>query len=286
MVNKSVSNNNVLLTGIPRSGTTLTCNLLNKLPDVVALHEPMDVTEFPMFKRNNVLLDKVSGFFHETRQLILKDKKAPSKQENNKVPSNPFGSAKNAEGTRKTLVSRGYIDITKPLSDVFTLVIKHPAAFTAELKALKQVFPCFAVVRNPLSALASWNSVDAPVRSGHVPAAENLDPQLSAALSRIDNRADRQIYILSWFFETYEKLLPRQNVIRYEDMVSSGGKALSVITPEAEALHEELQSKNKNPLYDAVLFRELGKKLLGSEGAYWSFYSKDDVRAVMEEGKQ
>ena len=30
---------NIVLTGLPRSGTTLACRLLNLLPDTVALHE-------------------------------------------------------------------------------------------------------------------------------------------------------------------------------------------------------------------------------------------------------
>ena len=37
---------NLLLAGIPRSGTTLACALLNRLPNVAALPEPMDVTAF------------------------------------------------------------------------------------------------------------------------------------------------------------------------------------------------------------------------------------------------
>ena len=32
----------MLLTGLPRGGTTLACELLNHLPDVRALDEPMD----------------------------------------------------------------------------------------------------------------------------------------------------------------------------------------------------------------------------------------------------
>jgi len=35
----------IILTGIARSGTTLTCFLLNKLPQAVALHEPMDPSQ-------------------------------------------------------------------------------------------------------------------------------------------------------------------------------------------------------------------------------------------------
>ncbi len=36
-----MQHNNIILTGIPRSGTTLICYLLNKIPNTVALHEPM-----------------------------------------------------------------------------------------------------------------------------------------------------------------------------------------------------------------------------------------------------
>src|SRR5262245_2561552 len=37
----AMDDRNVLVAGIPRSGTTLTCHLLNSLPDIVALHEPI-----------------------------------------------------------------------------------------------------------------------------------------------------------------------------------------------------------------------------------------------------
>ena len=37
---------NVVLTGLPRSGTTLACHLLNKLPDTVAVLEPFEAGRF------------------------------------------------------------------------------------------------------------------------------------------------------------------------------------------------------------------------------------------------
>jgi hypothetical protein len=37
---------NIVSTGLPRSGTTLTCHLLNKLPNTVALHEPIAPGQF------------------------------------------------------------------------------------------------------------------------------------------------------------------------------------------------------------------------------------------------
>ena len=60
----------------------------------------------------------------------------------------------------------GEIAIDKPLSARFTLLIKHNALFAALLPRLTESFPCLALVRNPLSVLASWQTVDLPVHPG------------------------------------------------------------------------------------------------------------------------
>src|SRR5215213_2301338 len=52
-------------------------------------------------------------------------------------------------------------------------------------------------------------------------------------------------------------------------LVASGGRALSVINPEAIRLDEPLQSRNSNPLYDPEGMLCIGERLLKSEGAYW-----------------
>ena len=62
---------NVLITGTPRSGTTLLCSLLNKLPDTVALHEPMNVWEFPNCRDAAAIADVIEGFCNETRKSLL-----------------------------------------------------------------------------------------------------------------------------------------------------------------------------------------------------------------------
>jgi hypothetical protein len=53
---------NVVLTGLPRGGTTLTCHLLNQLPDTVALHEPIPPGKFVGLEEEAVL-DGVEQFF-------------------------------------------------------------------------------------------------------------------------------------------------------------------------------------------------------------------------------
>jgi hypothetical protein len=64
--------------------------------------------------------------------------------------------------------------------------------------------------------------------------------------------------------------------------VGSGGGALSAITPAAKALHEPLSSQNLSALYDHGKMREIGEMLLGREGAYWRFYTRESVEKLVE----
>jgi hypothetical protein len=65
-----IASRNIILTGIPRSGTTLTCFLLNQLPNVVALVEPMRVGELdPIDHRANI--DLIGRFFADQRASLL-----------------------------------------------------------------------------------------------------------------------------------------------------------------------------------------------------------------------
>ncbi|MDQ3694403.1 MAG: sulfotransferase, partial [Chloroflexota bacterium] len=149
-------NNNVLISGTPRSGTTLTCHLLNKLPDTVALHEPMNVKAFASLAGHDQIADAVERFCGEQRQSILSRGVAISKQAGGKVPDNPIETTRSTERLRRSVVSRGEIVVAKPLSPAFSLVIKHNASFAAALGALVRRFPVYAVIRNPLATLASW----------------------------------------------------------------------------------------------------------------------------------
>jgi hypothetical protein len=273
---------NIILTGLPRSGTTLSCHLLNQLPNVVALHEPMDIKKLGQGRDGATLIAAVQEFFHKNRASILSTGAALSKHAGGVVPDNPFSNERLATGKRRSLVSHGTIQIDKPLTDNFLLVIKHPIAFTAALEQLQEHFPSHAIVRNPLATLASWNSVAVPVADGHAPAAEQLDLRLREELARLTDKTDRQLHLLSWCFEKYGRLLPRSSVIRYEEIIGTGGGALYPITPQAIKLNQPLASKNLNSLYDREGMLRLGEKLLASDGAYWDFYSRESVIALMD----
>lgn len=275
--------NNVLVTGTPRSGTTLTCHLLNSLPDTVALHEPMRVGQLAVLDGRAAISRAIAQFCDDQRRSIHEQKRAISKHVDGAVPDNPVGPDRTASGLRRSIVEKSTIVVDRPLSPEFMLVIKHNAAFTALLEELTRRFTVYAVVRNPIATLASWSSVNFSVRRGHAPAAEKLDPALAATLRGIDDDLDRQIALLGWFHDQFRTYLPAKAIIRYEEVVASGGRALRVIRPEAETLSVPMESRNTSSLYDHFSMQRIGERLLASDGAHWEWYGKESVRAILDE---
>jgi len=295
---------NICLTGLPRAGTTLTCELLGGLPNCVGLDEPLDrkgfIGEQPSTSRSGWLSRKrvtgqpaepdhrrivanIEQFFADTRRSILEQRVAISKHVDGRVFASKIADATGPEGTRIRLARRGEISITKPLTSDFTLVVKHNSAFAGVLDELAKALPVFAIVRNPLSVLASWQTVPIPVHRGHASLAEAFDPGLAAELSRMPDTLDRQLHLVGWFFERFVRVLPPQSILRYEDIVGSDGQMLEVIQPSAAGRSVPLASRNQAKVYDEGTMRKLGERLLAAQGAYWGpgLYSRDDVAELL-----
>ena len=279
----AADSSNIVLTGLPRSGSTLTCHLMNRCADTVALHEPIPIGQLVHDHGAGALPEHIERFFAKTRHSLLTERRAPSKMAKGQVPDNNCAPDRPGFGDlRPTVVALGEVTFEgKDLSPDFVLAVKHNTGFAALLDRLVERYRCFGIVRNPLAVLGSWNSVDMPVQQGFIPVGELIDGKLGVALRRIEDRTERQFYILEWFFERFQRSLPTGAILRYEEMIASGGRSLAVITPGAEALCEPLASRNENPVYSAARMIELGEKLMGRDGAFWDFYSKESVEEML-----
>jgi hypothetical protein len=266
---------NIILTGPPRSGTTLTCHLLNQLEGLVALHEPMNLSQFPSKEK---AYQNISSFFSEMREIVLTQKKAISRITDGKIPTNPF-----EKGTldRKSLVKKGYFSVEKKLDNAFHLVIKHNGHFLYLLPELLEKYTCFAVIRNPLATIASWNSIQAPVASGNLRVLEFLHPEFWHTLNAIPNKIDRQVELLHSLF-TQINCFDTSHIIKYEDIVSSGGKALSVLHKGAEGLEEKLTNQSIHNRYDQGLMVQIAQKLEKKQGAWLNHYSPSDISNLLK----
>ena len=278
------SERNIVITGPGRSGTTLTCHLLNKLPDTVALSEPINPGKYAdRLPDNEAVADGIQDFYRRQRQMALKKGLVLSKHVGGVVPDNPKAMVGDV---RKRVVEKGKIPVGKDLSEDFFLAVKQTGIFTAMLPTLTNRFACFAVVRNPLAIRASSLSIQSEKgRKDRIAARVKYDESLNARMQKKKSEGadviDKWLLRMHSNFERYETSLPRENIIRYEDICESKGKALSVIVPAAAGLDEPLENKNLNPLYKRDKILRYGERLLESEGAYWSFYTRESVEEIM-----
>lgn len=271
----------IVLTGIARSGTTLSCWLLNHLPSCVALHEPIDPKTLMALDFPDAYLREVEKFFITQRRSLLSSRTATTKAFKGRVPDNPFHTEPANGGLRASVDQRQSIYFDKPLRPAFRLVVKQPNFFTATLGTLATRFSCFAIVRNPLATLLSWQTIQAGLRDGRVPYGEAFDESLREELASQPGRLQRQLTILRWYFSRYASLLPPSHVIRYEDIVASGGRALKVIDPAAASLNVNLENRNRNPIYNPEQVGELARLLRGDEAIYGAFYTGQDVEDLL-----
>lgn len=276
-----MKNKNIMLLGLQRSGTTLACHLLNKLPEVVALDEPLAPIDFKD-DSTEIMLDRIRLFCEVQRSSLIGDGIAVSKTNGGKVPDNHMSKYDKETGKRVDIIDGRLLKIEKQLPNDFTLVIKHCAFFVGILDKLVNAFPCYAVIRNPLSTLLSWNTLEFQVSNGYAPAAERFDIKLKQMLGSEKDKLERQIKLLTWYYDKIFKYIPSDNIIYYEGLISSSGKELKKILPEAAILSETLDSKNNNKLYSNELKPILLKKLLNlNTGGYLHFYNKRSIKEVL-----
>jgi len=270
---------NLVLTGVPRGGTTLACKLLGQAEDSVSLSEPMPVHTLPLSP--TAAVEVIRAYFDSARTRLLASGTAISQQIDGASPDNYFASDPGVAGLRTRRATTGEIRVNKPLSPAFTLIIKHNAAFTALLPWLNPVFDCYAIVRNPLAVLASWNSVDVPVASGRLPMAERLNPALAAWLDAEPDVIERQLFLLDWIFAQYAQTLPPERIIRYEQIVSSDGRALMEATGLALP-PEPLRDRNASALYDPAASQRHAQRLCRRGGAWRMFYSDEAIMRALD----
>ena len=270
-----------LLTGIPRSGTSLCCRLAGTLPDTVALSEPMPNVS-SMVNNPRSALTHIKAFVQQTRAQIIADRRAPSIHVKGCLYDNIVVSHRTVSGLRQRQDERGEILVDKPVSTRFTLVIRHNGLFAALLPRLISSFSCFAVVRNPLALLASWQTVDLPIQQGRLPGGEMVDRELHRVLQQESEVLQRQIIVLKWLFKQYQEHLPPTNIVRYEDLIDCGGLTLFRLLGHPEVQPAILSNRNHSVLYDKATIFTLLEALMKAGGPWKKLYSFEDCKEVAE----
>ena len=262
-----------LLCGIPRSGSSLSCRLAGAAPDTVALSEPLDPGIFDDAENPDAACARIRDFVTATRAGILTEGRAPSMQVDGRLDDSRVSDEPTADGLRPPRGGLGEIRLEEPLSRNFTLLIKHNGMFAMLLPELADHFQVLALVRNPVAVLASWQTVDLAVQQGRVPVAERFDAELHGTLENEPDTLRRQVIVLDWFFSRFCEHLPQERILRYEDVVASGGLSLFRRLRTASPRLEPLGSRNANVLYERATAAALLAAVQGAGGAWSDWYS-------------
>lgn len=240
-----------LITGVPRSGTTLCCNLLNKCHNTVALHEPINPSKLTSGDRSSAV-DEIYTQITKIAESLASNRAIEHGDNAGVGLDNPVGLEKDKGGLRKQSAIRGQITLP-PITDSTKIFIKQNALFAALALELNQRYEMTAIIRNPVDVLLSWMTVDLPVNRGHLPAGEKYDAKLAEQL-KVGSVFERQIKIYRWFIERFNQA--ELTTIRYEDIIKTNGNALYSVTglqnntflshPERIYPKEALDSIEKN----------------------------------------
>lgn len=262
-----MDNNNYIITGPPRSGTTLTCHLLNDQNNTVALHEPMSML---MFKNQEIGLHNIDLFFESMRYSIINHKIALSKISESNIPDNPYADVF-TNNKRESIVKKRFFYISKPISETFNLFIKHNVHFTFMLKKIASKYKTIVIIRNPLSTINSWNTINAPVAEGNAKVLKYINPNLYQNINNIKNLFEKQARLLDEMFLIYNAI-PGLNIIKYEDIIESNGTIFTKILNLDFQSTRILASKNNNELYDTSNNNQIIDALKRTSCAWQTYY--------------
>ena len=248
-------NLNVLVTGIPRAGTTLVGALLDSLPNTICLSEPpghwhkstggkLDIGPDPV---GAVFAKWLVGDFVDLRRRLLCGEAVQDRRYENNKPltnyhaANPDSAAAGRTALQVRNFSPGRLDPS------FTLAIKHNGPYLTALGPLIELgyFSIIGVVRHPVDVINSWRSLNLPVSRGKMHDAARCWPEMEQSTA-VGEVLQRQVMIYDLICQRLNFYREHIAVLRYEDVVqdpSSVARAIgSTFQPGPEIISKPSRS--------------------------------------------
>ena len=278
-------NRNLIITGIPSSGTAFVCSLLNRLQDVVALNETMDIGTLLARTDAASQVKAISDYFADTRRILEQTGSLPRLGADDS--QDDLFLSEVSTGGESTPRDIALVDLGKFLAPGYWLALKHLNVFAALLPHLEPHFDCCALVRNPMAILASWHTLDHPMRRGRMPVAEALDQELASRLASIEDARRRRLALLGWYYRRFTEVLAAERIQRYEDVINTNGGCLEQILPSAVSiphlLRAPLDDRNESLLYVAAAEVKADAEALLEDRAHacWRIYETAEVRKLL-----
>ncbi|KAJ08946.1 hypothetical protein M003_18395 [Pseudomonas aeruginosa IGB83] len=218
----------LVITGIPRSGTSHLCRLLSQQPDTVVLNEPPQVFEA---LKLSPLPWGLPRYYAELRRDILAGRPVPNKHVNGRLVDDT------ARGNDQ---SSGYFAEVRGAS--FHLGTKNTLAYIARLPLIRKVMPTallIATIRHPYDSLNSWANTFEHLRQAAVErqpfgcpddlALTGWQRKALLAIADTDHLAVRRALWWRYLALQLEDAGDYVQLLRYEDFVEAPQTTLAAL---------------------------------------------------------
>lgn len=246
---------NIILLGAPRSGTSLLTSLLHNPPDCICLSEPQQIDV--LTEQSSTPADFVDGlvaFLAKTREDILRGTPIENRIDPNTGTLAENYAMRHEHGAEGWVVGSGFQWQSQSLpipTSRFQLLLKRNAPLVAVIDHLveRQDLSVLAMLRDPVSTILSWRSLDLPISRGHLHSAERVSSELRALVQEPDLLL-RQVKILNWIVGRIVTHLPAHAIVCYEDLMHDAIRAVAVTGLTMPAQASRLTSRNASAYYD------------------------------------
>jgi len=238
--------NDLVVTGIPRSGTSYVCALLNGIENTVLVNEPVEALQYLHNRSSHTLTE----YYTRTRGSILKGMPIQ-----NKIVDGKF-----IEDTNDNDVRCEYIPEVKDASFVFGS--KNTFVYLVCLEKIRKQLPdavIIACVRHPYDVIASWKSVKFPHLKNANPTffVDYASGQESKKLVNIGMYRDIEMrYALLWdcLAQCIIRRIDDLALLKYEEFVVDPARHLAAVY---SALGANQQRMPEMPVSEARTRRDI-----------------------------
>lgn len=212
----------LVLTGIPRSGTSYLCKLLDHYRNCVVINEPPEAV---LSLERFAIPWPLACYFRDRRLRILNAERISNKLDGDGM----------REDTAKEDVRVRYRPVIQ--SADFVLGVKNTQSFLCRLSGIREAMPharIIAAVRDPYDTIASWKTTFAHLRDADVstiPIGHLQDPFMSEAdrvvlraIAETSSAAERRARLWRFLAETILAHREQITVVHYKDLVMRPGE--------------------------------------------------------------
>lgn len=215
---------NIILAGIPRSGTTLLTAMMDRAPDTVALNEPRWQFEWARKNRGTSPPEDFArwlvGDYVMCRQKLLKGVPLPERRGQDGTAVTDYYRQNPQTGAMEDTFQT--IPFTRPgLTPGFTLAMKHNGLYFGALQQILETgfFEVCVIVRHPVQVIASWNRAPIPLAEGKIPGAIIYWDEMNNITRTPGDLLQKQVAMYDAMCRRIDQFKGQLTLLRYEDIV-------------------------------------------------------------------